>query len=73
MRVLSERTVVPISFLIILLGGVAWLTNLAFKVDAGAESLKKMELRQSAIEEIQMDVGVIKYKIDRIEKKLDRR
>lgn len=73
MRVISEKTVIPISFAILLIGGVAWLTNLAFKVDVSAESLKKIELKQNAIEEIKTDVAVIKSKLDRIDKKLDRR
>lgn len=73
MPVLSEKTVIPISFALIIIGGVGWLTNLAFKVDVAAESLKKIELRQNAIEEIKTDVAVIKSKLDRIDKKLDRR
>lgn len=73
MPVLSEKTVIPISFALVIIGGVAWLTNLALKVDVAAESLKKIELRQNAIEEIKTDVAVIKSKLDRIDKKIDRR
>lgn len=70
---LSEKTLIPISFVIVLIGGIVWITNIAFKVDVSAESLKKIELRQNTIDEIKTDVAVIKSKLEKIDQKLDRR
>ena len=70
---LNENSFISLGLAIILFGGVAWLTNLAFKTEASAESLKKIELKQNAIEEIKTDVAVIKFKLEKIEQKLDRR
>jgi len=72
-QTLSEKTLIPISLVILLLGGIVWITNIAFKVDVSAESLKKIELRQSTIDEIKTDVAVIKSKLEKIDQKLDRR
>lgn len=73
MQIINEKTALPISFAIVLIGAAAWLTNLAVKVDAGAESMKKVELKQNLIDDIKIDLEVVKSKLDRIEKKLDDR
>lgn len=46
MRILSEKTVVPIGFVLVFLGGCFWLSRVWFTVEASAEVTKKLSAEQ---------------------------
>lgn len=62
---LSEKTLLPISFCLVLGGGVAWLTQLY--ADVGM--IKK---KQEALESIQTDIAVIKNSQENLSERVNR-
>lgn len=56
-RMLSERTLVPISLVIMVMGGVVWLTRLH-------ASVEELKTKQDVILGIKDDISVIKVKVD---------
>ena len=66
MNQISEKTAVSLGLVVSLVGAIAWLTNIAFQVDALAK-------RVSAWDQVQIDIAVIKEKVQSIEKKVNER
>jgi hypothetical protein len=65
---ISESTVIPISLLITFLGGVAWLTTMAYKTDATAQEVIAIKERQ----EVYIDrMNEVISRLIRIESKLE--
>jgi hypothetical protein len=75
-RILKEDAIfLPVSLVIVLAGGVMWLTNLAFKVDATAIAFSTLEIEQKKrdaelnqkFERIMEDLGFIRGKMEGID------
>ncbi len=62
---LSEKTLIPISFALILGGGVMWLT--ALHADVGA-----IKQKQARLEDVPTDIAVIKNSQLKMEERIDR-
>jgi hypothetical protein len=67
MKAITENTVIPISLMLSLVGGIVWLTTIYNKTEAHEESLRKIESKQEAYLQ---NLEVIKVKLARIEMKL---
>lgn len=70
MRIIRESTAVSISLLIAIIGGAVFIVRASFQGEANASAIQKLESKQTAIEQIQTDIAVIKTKLESIEKSL---
>lgn len=70
MKTLSENTLIPIGFVIVLIGGGSFITNIYFQTSASAKAIEEIRVKQDSILEIQTDIAVIKKSIEGIEKRL---
>ena len=66
---ITEGTLIPISLVIILIGGVVWLTTLYFTTQSNAAAIDKIQLKYDAISDKLDDIVI---KIDRIEHLLNK-
>lgn len=66
--VLSQKTLVPIGFVIILAGGMFWLTTIYNTVNDHTVKMEKLEL---SINNVQKDYNEIRDRTVRIETKID--
>lgn len=73
MRVLSEGTLIPISFLITLLGGSGFVTYLYFQTSANAKTIETLQGRQEISEEMRADIAVIKNDVQTMKVELYKR
>lgn len=71
LKSITTDTMVPISVLAFLCGGIYWLSNLALRTEANAQALEQVSIEQRKLVEIKTDVEVIKSKISNIESKVD--
>lgn len=65
MNKITESTLIPISLLFVIMGGVIWLTTIYQKVEASQAKLSQLE---SAI----IDIATIKNDIQYIKKQLNK-
>lgn len=56
-----------VGFLILLAGDFFYISKYFFKVDAQAQDIKDLKIKVSVIEQMQIDVAVIRTKIENIE------
>lgn len=70
--VISENTKITFGALAIVVGGVAWLTNMNFQITASAKAQDEMSAKIDKIESLSTDVAVIKSEVREIHKKLDK-
>lgn len=70
MKSITESTLVPISLVISLLGGSGFITYVYFQTEANAKAILEIQGKQNSLEEIKLDIAVIKEKMEYIEKKL---
>lgn len=70
MREITEKTLVPISFLVVLAVSLFWVTSMAAKVDAAVEKIKVMEAKQDIYFQ---NVAEIRDRLARIEGQLEKR
>lgn len=67
MKAITEFTLIPLSMLSIIAGGVFWLSSLYSKVQAHSEQLSALENKQEKQSEIlqviREDVAAIKYQV----------
>lgn len=47
--VISEKTLLPLGVVVVLIGGIAWITNLSFQANASAKSVEKVITRLDEI------------------------
>lgn len=67
MEKLSEKTWVPVSFVMILGGGVFWLSSLYSQTQANAESVSEIKIEQKdQRKEIIERLNILDLKIDRL-------
>lgn len=66
-RAVTEGTLLPISLVIVFMGGVVWLTTLYAKTEANAAALQKIEFKQ---DQYLQNLEKILQKLNRIEGKL---
>ncbi len=72
MKTITENTLVPISLVIAIGGGIFWLTEIYFNGQANANSITDIKQNQEKfIEDVSKDVAQIKKSLNRIEGKLD--
>lgn len=67
MKAVTEGTFIPVSLVIVFMGGVVWLTTLYAKAEATALALQKLEQKQ---EQYNQNLEHIIRKLSRIEGKL---
>jgi hypothetical protein len=65
---ITENTMVSISVLTFLCGGIYWLSNIALQTQANAQDLSRLSDKQSVVEQMATDIAVIKEKIIVIER-----
>lgn len=66
--VLSEKTLMPIGFVVVLLGGVIWLTNIHFEAHANSVAIDEIQKKQDVYAKGQEEVL---ERLARIEGKLE--
>ena len=47
--VINEKTLVPIGMVIVIIGGIAWITNMSFQTNASAKTVEKVVQRLDEI------------------------
>lgn len=65
---ITEKTLVPIGLVIILFGGVAWLTTLYVKAENTAEAVEKIQIKQDGYEK---NISGVKESLARIEERVN--
>jgi hypothetical protein len=65
---ITEKTAVSISLVISLIGGIAWLTNLHADTSRNTEQIGRIEEKLDSIEQIKLDVAIIKTELQLIRK-----
>ena len=60
MSKITENTLVPMSLIIILMGGVMWLSDIHAKADYSQQKLQKLEQALIDIAEMKKDIHYIK-------------
>lgn len=74
MKVISENTLIPISLVITILGGVVWLTTLWFRSEAHAEMIAEIRAEQKSLaQEVRENNREVMRKLIELELKLGRR
>jgi hypothetical protein len=67
---IDEQTTITLSLTLMLIGGVGYVTFVAFQGNANAEAIREINVKQEKIDVIQTDIAVIKAKLEGIERKL---
>lgn len=61
---ITEKTAISVSLMVVIVGGVIWLSNIFFLADNTAKALEKVTIKQDKysedISEIKRDISVIK-------------
>ena len=70
---IDESTAVSITMVLAILGGVGFVTYVAFQSDATARAVEVLQKKQDNIDLIVTDIAVIKTKLDSIEKHMERK
>lgn len=74
MTVLNEKTLVPISLVITIIGGVVWLTTLWFRTEAFASEISDIKSEQrSVVSEVRENNKEVMKKLIELEIRLGRR
>lgn len=68
MKKITENTLVPISLLTVIVGGVFWLSSMYSKVEAHAKSMEVVEAKQDKHIEVLQSID---KRLTRIEAKLE--
>lgn len=71
MTPITEKTTLSIGLLVTLLGGASYVTYAVFQSNANARDITEIKTRQEALDEIKLDVAVIRAKVESIEKNLE--
>lgn len=66
--ILSKETLIPLGFVIVILGGVVWLTTMFANVQANSRAIASIEARLDGIDEANSDIV---DRMARIETKID--
>lgn len=64
LSVLSESTMLPVSFVALICGIVFWASNIAARSDANGLRIDKLEAKQAAILELQEQMTAVETKLD---------
>lgn len=72
---ISDDTKITLGIVVALLGGMGFVTSLAFQTNSNAAAIEKMQRssdeRNEKLDQIATDIAVIKTKLGFIQKKLD--
>lgn len=64
MKIINENTAIPIGLVIVITGGIVWITRLSFVSENNAQALevvaKKQEVYIEQLSEMKSDIRVIK-------------
>lgn len=64
LKMITEKTAISVSLMVVIVGGVIWLSNIFFLADNTAKALEKVVVKQDRYSEdiatIKQDIGVIK-------------
>lgn len=70
MEKITENTLIPISLVIILIGGVVWLTSTHLKAESNLEAVQRIEAKQDryiqGLNKIYSELAEIKGELKRI-------
>ena len=73
MKEITEKTLLPLSLVITLSGGIFWLTKQYIQTEANAETLNKVASKQDQyvedIQAIRLDIEIIKNEMKRIRRR----
>jgi hypothetical protein len=69
MKTITEKTFIPISLLIVIIGVVVWITTVSGKTDANTKDISDIKIGQ---QEYNKDLHEINTRLSRIEGKLDK-
>lgn len=72
MKPITENTTLSIGLMIVILGGAGFVTYTAFQSDANAKAVEKLDAKVEAVIEMKADIAVIRAKVERIEKALEK-
>lgn len=64
MNKITEHTLIPISLLIVIIGGIVWLTNIHAKANYANQKLEKLEQAIIDIAEMKKDIEYIKRSVE---------
>ena len=67
---ISESTLVPISLIFTIVGGIGYVTFVAFQGSANATAIERIEQKQEDINKIKTDIEIIKIKLENIDNAL---
>lgn len=70
---ITEQTLLPISLIITLVGGITFVSYVAFEGASNAKAIDEIQKKQETIEKIATDVAVIKTKVETIERSIERK
>lgn len=70
---ITEGTLIPISLVITIIGGVIWLSVIFYKTDANADAIAELKGKQSLLEDkIYLHNQDVIQRLSRIEAKLEK-
>lgn len=67
----TAETMVPLSVIGVLAGGIFWLSTLYAQGNVNAKAIEKLNTQQEAMLEMKADIAVIKNELTNIRKVLD--
>lgn len=70
MRKITESTLIPISLAITIVGGAGFVTFVYWQTAANAREIITLQKKTDAILDMRVDIGIIKTKVESIEKKV---
>lgn len=72
MKLITENTAIPISLLLVILGGAAWLTSIYFTGQANSAQIQELKSDQSQeFLRLNQSLEDIRERLSRIEGRLD--
>ena len=73
MKKFTEETLIPVSLVIVIIGGILWLSHIAEVAEATAKAQTTLQIKVDSIAEIKTDVEVIKSDMKWIKENLQKR
>lgn len=70
---ITNDTLIPLSLLFSLLGGIMFVSYVAFEGSSNAKAIDDIQKKQETIDKIATDVAVIKTKVETIERSIERK
>lgn len=71
MKAITEKTAIPISLIIVMIGGIVWLTSVYAKVEANTTELSRVRTQIEIISQIDRRLAVIETELKLIRKQYE--